>query len=553
MSLLISIPWTKYLRRVWNILTLDRKGRRKERTILLIGSLVFTLFVYHRAVEYFDPARHVLRLGQMEVAGESYRMYSGSAGGMYAAIAGEVEKGVRGHGDFEVERIEVGGSRRILDKILDDPNSFGIVQQDVLDEIHHRKIRVLAPLYNERVHAVYRWSKFVEASRGDVAGSEATCPQEPRISEEPDPATRRMFSESKVRLGSTRPSGGQLNLAQRLLKIAGLQPQKQEFRSIEETAQMLEDGELDMALITVGAPLSKLEDLLEDPDESGFCLMSVTPPFVRLVNDAYDTHYRPTGFSGIYDHRHDGVTTLGIPAMLVANRSMPQSAFGPIAGALAEYQAASNGDYHPFDDYAGTLERLEKEAPSRMAELIEAAALFLLFLGVVMTLLNVLATWVLSSTKGVFYFRRLNQIYRELPSHVRLDDGSAGLPVPSLETDDQEILQRIVRGISHLLAMAMSIRDDYETGGITASHHSHLIGSVYEIKAIFMRHLSQRLNRVLETKSVALAGEDLLSYYTAGYLFREDYRDLSALLGPTRASGPRRAAVPKPRPRAKAS
>ena len=43
--------------------------------------------------------------------------------------------------------------------------------------------------------------------------------------------------------------------------------------------------------------------------------------------------------------------------------------------------------------------------------------------------------------------------------------------------------------------------------------------------------LAQRLNSALEQGSV-MSREDLRSYYTVGYLTREDYKDLSLLNSP---------------------
>ena len=52
---------------------------------------------------------------------------------------------------------------------------------------------------------------------------------------------------------------------------------------------------------------------------------------------------------------------------------------------------------------------------------------------------------------------------------------------------------------------------------------------MYYIKDIFHRNMAERLNEVLETRD-GVSVQMLRQYYTAGYLKRDDYRDLQAVL-----------------------
>lgn len=536
-----AVPWKKVIKRAWQTLAFDRQGRSRERAIIMIGALVVTVFLYLWAVDTVDPSRNIVRLGWQRLANPDHVIASGTLGGWYFDLAQVIDAGLKGEGKFKAPPQKVGGSSKILRRVIAEPRAVGFVQHDALSRgsANGTKVKVIAPIYNERLHIVYRWSKLQDlAAFGQGACPELqdlpdkTCDADVMLSETPDCLTSELFRQSTVRLGSTGRPVGYLNTAQRVLAMAGLQPAEEEYKlSIKQTIDALINKEIDIGFITSGAPVKPLEEAFKEGTECDLCLASVDGRFTRLLNDVYGTDYRFSGFSQIYQARFDRVATFEVSAMLVANPRVSRSFIRSVGHALVEEKKAQPEDHHhPLEDF-DQIDTLVTELPSQRLELVQAGALFGLFGLVVWSALIGLATWIVSSFKEAGYARRLQRVYEQLPSHAELEQGGDRLPIPKSDETSEVVVSKIVVGIADLLRLAMDIRSDYETGGITSSHHHHLIESVYDVKAIFMRHLAQRLHSLIETDG-EVSSEQLTRYYTAGYLFREDYCFLRGLPTP---------------------
>jgi TRAP-type uncharacterized transport system substrate-binding protein len=537
-----ALPWKNLIKKIWVALAFDSKGRSRERAIIMVGALIITVFLYVWAVESINPSGNLFRLSWMSFSKPEHTIASGREGGWYHELSTTVEQGLDERGAFDVEVDAVGGSSAILKTVIEKPLAVGIVQEDVLERnaSNGSSIRVVAPLYNERLHIVYRWSKIQAIAAADPEAceefaslSEQPCGLAITLSENPSCATAKLFSESEVRLGSKGRPVGHLNTSQRVLALAGLQPFEENFElSISQAIDHLNQKVLDVALITSGAPISSLEATLDEGPDSDLCLAGVDARFTRLLNEIHGTDYRFSGFARIYPERFNQVSTFQVNAILIANKKVSRSFVGSVVEVLSEKKEKTlDDDYYPLEDF-DEIDNLASTYPSKRFELLQAGVFFGLFCLVVWSVLIFLATWIVSSFKEAIYVRRLQRVYEELPSHVKLEQEDDGIPLPVIDTDSKEVVTRIAGGISSLLNLAMDIRIDYETGGITSSHHQHLLQSVYDVKSIFMRHLAQRLHSMIDDGDEGVTTTELTTFYTAGYLRREDFCFLSCASAP---------------------
>jgi len=137
-----------------------------------------------------------------------------------------------------------------------------------------------------------------------------------------------------------------------------------------------------------------------------------------------------------------------------------------------------------------------------------------------------------SGYKQVRHFKRLVDIYKDyLPVNIKLDENPVPYPQPEIWERQGEIITKLVRGMVKLLIQAKLIREDLETGGLTIPHYNHLLKNVNEIKGFFQGNLARRLNEVIERNTYRGDLELIRHYYTAGFLGRDDYRDLVVAFG----------------------
>ena len=88
-------------------------------------------------------------------------------------------------------------------------------------------------------------------------------------------------------------------------------------------------------------------------------------------------------------------------------------------------------------------------------------------------------------------FREITRLYSEfLPENTNLNEQEDPFPRPVVYDNQREIIGQLVRGIARLLSVAREIREDYEAGVFTITHHRHLLENVYYIKDIFHRNMA---------------------------------------------------------------
>jgi hypothetical protein len=285
------------------------------------------------------------------------------------------------------------------------------------------------------------------------------------------------FSDAVV---STGPQGsGSKIFASYLLSQCQINLKTELALGFKDALDKLIDGKIDVVFCIAGAPLFVVTELLEEhSDKIG--LISIAPELFQNMNKNYG------GYSQV--------------------RSFPLDQF--------DFRAAFEQEYDSF-----------------FMELLANIFLFIVSVSVATAGALVFLVRVSSGYKQSKYFRAIVQVYKScLPENTELNEHHKPFPRPIIWEKQDEIITKLIRGISELLILVTSIRTDFEIGGITISHYNHLLESAYSIKDIFKRNLAQRINEVIETKSSDISSELLRHLNTAGYLTRENYQNLITTL-----------------------
>lgn len=517
--------WKHSLESLCNKIFIDSKLKcLRDRRIVTVVAIIITITIYWGATNYLDPSRNIFKRTWDYVMGNDYTIHVASPQGVYAKIGNYLES--KSQDDRRGIIVEnQGGSAEILEEVLKNNTSLGIVQEDYLFEadIAPRQFKETIPLYAEPMHILYREAKWHE-----IAGTDS-IDEEPVLSVDCEDKVRSFFESSIVRVGSSQPARSSASV----LKLCGLKPKKREFKSFKVTKERLLDGTIDIAFYMIGAPAESLEGILKK--NSGIGLMSIDARLVRELNSVFDRCYYPFSFYGKYDDeddddpRYNHVTTFASRAVLLASWGVRGSSIRNICDKLQEWKIKEQ-DKNPITEFSTNQHsRIMQAYSGPLGETLETWVLSLLFLILCSAFLIACMTWLISCYKEVYYVRDITNIYRNgLPRHDKLDFDSSLPETTEVIGMNEKICDKIIQGISNLLWLAMRIRDDYETGGMTVSHQQNLIDNIYTIKGIFQTHLAQRLNESTEL-GLDYKEEKLRRLYTAGYLKREDYLHLQAL------------------------
>lgn len=490
------------------------------RNILLMTALIISIMAYYYTVEVYVPTKNFFSQILLGIVQESYDFYSGSAGGYYIQIGQILDDETKEGAGIRVNnRISSGGLENAI-KVMDNPASFGLLLEDTIQEgdFIGDDLNYISPLYLERMHILYRREVF----------EKITLPLLSPNNED----LKEAFSSARV---STGPQGSVSKIyASYLLNQCKIDLKIDESLPLVAAISKLKEQKLDVVFIIAGAPLPLVTEILKEyPDSIG--LLSIKPELFQDMNKNYGLKLRPTTFEDIYEGG-EKISTIGSYTFLIASKDVPDAAISELLYILdaskekMKMKGYGQAKSFPLDQF-DFRDHFKQKYIGFPIELIVNILMFLV--SVSLTTAGALAFLVRISSgyKQSKYFRIIVQIYKNyLPENTELSEQHEPFPRPIIWEKQDEIITKLIRGISELLTLVRRIREDFETGGITISHYNHLLESAYSIRDIFLKNLAQRINEVIEGKRNDISSELLRHLYTAGYLRREDYQYLIIIL-----------------------
>ncbi len=546
------MPWyIELAKKLWIYLTTQEKGKPKERIAILTFSVLTSLVTYFYVMDTFAPSRNIVRRFWGLVSPNDYTLYSGGAGGVYEGVGKIVQRGTA-KGIAVKNRLlskeKKESARDNVARVLADPFSFAIVEEGYLlkSGATSSDIITVGPIYDERLHILYRHELYQEAldavhadtleASGARRSTTESVSRGPVLGPEPERVLQEFFSRARVRTSTSKPEAGAVTpVGEQILDLCGLPLLKPEYKGLKDCIAFLkeprdEPGAIDVAFLTGGAPLPALEEEVEIKKGTGkLRFMNLDPILIKRLNDLRGMNFVPTSIAGEYGGYPEYNSTLGVRAMLIASKYVPAYAIRDVARSIVLAQENGTTSLNVDLDSFKVLAQVVDNYPSIWVERAKTWFLSSLLILVFFSVMNVFLNWASSSFKSLGYSHALLGIYNRLPSNDELIESEDSIPVPDVNQNNVEITADMIRGIADLLRVIMRIRNDYQSGGLTRAHQTHLIETSYSIKMMFQHHLSRRLREVVG-RTPKVNRDAIHDLYTAGYIAREDHNDLIQLL-----------------------
>ena len=254
---------------------------------------------------------------------KKYSFYSGQPGGAYHTI-GDCAGGVFDDGDTIINVHTQGGSENAMN-ITIDKNSFALVQEEIInhDEQLRNNVRVVTPLYMERMHIFYRKGLF-RTENSDV-----------QLSANPNLCVLQCINDSIINInmglvGSTTRLMASYVMALMERQInASSKKKTPKFKQLNEKfsdsfRKMLnhtgdKDSTVDILFYLTADPTDVIKQTLDSCHN--YNLLSIDPSFVVLLNKEFGLNLRVADFSTKYTSTKN-ISTFGTLTDLIASKTI---------------------------------------------------------------------------------------------------------------------------------------------------------------------------------------------------------------------------------------
>lgn len=254
---------------------------------------------------------------------KKYNFYSGQPGGVYNTIGNWVS-GSFDDGDTIINIATSGGSENAM-KTTIDKNSFALIQEEILnhDDQLRNNVRIVTPLYMERMHIFYRRGLF-KTGDNDV-----------QLSANSDLCVLQCMSDSVINVnmglvGSTTRIMASYIMALIEKQINGtLKRKTPKFNQLNEKfsvslAKMQnysgkKDSAVDILFYLTADPTDGIKQVLDSCHD--YKLMSIDPSFVILLNKEFNLNLRVADFTDKYTAAKN-ISTFGTLTHLIASKTI---------------------------------------------------------------------------------------------------------------------------------------------------------------------------------------------------------------------------------------
>jgi len=303
-----------------------RLKRYPRITVLSFGLVLIltTIFCYYLGLLYpqfkvFDGLSSWMGVHQSK----KYNFYTGRPGGAYYAIGSAINGRLPGGKDSVVNCPTPGGSDNAM-KLTIEKNSFGLIQEEIInhDDQLRKNVRLVAPLFLERMHILYRKDLFKSAGRTV------------QLSANSDQCILQCFSDSSININMGPVGSGTRIIASYVMALIEQQINTRMKKKTPRFIQLNEhfgtsfrkmnaykektDSSVDILFYLNADPIDNVQKVLRD---GKYKLMSIDPSFVVLLNKEFGLGLRVADFKGKYDSTRN-ISTLATITYLIASKTI---------------------------------------------------------------------------------------------------------------------------------------------------------------------------------------------------------------------------------------
>ncbi|MFC7370197.1 TAXI family TRAP transporter solute-binding subunit [Fictibacillus iocasae] len=287
---------------------------KKGFGLILTGMLAFSLAACGEKVET-KPAGSENGTGSKEKS-EKISIVTGGTGGTYYPLGGEMAKIIKDNAGYETSSQASGASVENMTLIQDGEANLAFTQTDIASYATEGKemfkdgkldkIQAIGTLYPETVQIVTLKDSGIK-SVDDLKGK-------------------------KVSVGA--PGSGTYANAEQILKVHGITMDdiKAQHLSFDESAEGIQDGNIDAAFITAGTPTGAVEALSAS---KGVTVLPIADDKIKALMDEHKFYIENTIESGTYKLESE-VKTVAVLSMLVASKDLSEDTVYEITKAIFE-------------------------------------------------------------------------------------------------------------------------------------------------------------------------------------------------------------------------
>lgn len=291
-------------------------------TLLLVSGLVL-LFYYYFGVLYPEFKLFDTLASQAGFQhNKKYNFYSGAPKGVYYTI-GNALNGPLDDGDSIFNRKTLGGSENAM-KLTIEKNSFGLIQEEIMnhDDQLKKNVRIITPLFLERMHIFYRKDLFKTGGR------------EVQLSANTDLCILKCFSDSLININMGPVGSGTKIMASYVMALVEQQINAAFKRKTPRFIQLNEsfstsfekirnyetrtDSSIDILFYLSADPMENIESIFKS---GKYGMMSIDPSFVVTLNRDFNLALRVADFKDKYDLAKN-VSTLATLTYLMASKNI---------------------------------------------------------------------------------------------------------------------------------------------------------------------------------------------------------------------------------------
>lgn len=253
----------------------------------------------------------------------NYNFYSGQQGLAYDAIGQCIHGRFGSNGDSIINIQTSGGSENGM-KLTAEKKSFGLIQEEIInhEDQLRKNVRIVAPLFLERMHIFYRKDMF----GGDHKGM--------ALSANLDNYILKCLSDSSIKVNMGVVGSGTRIIASYIMALIEKQINHRLKKNASKFTQISEpfsesftkmisynektDSQVDILFYMGADPNQKINELL---NLNKYRLMSIDPSFVMLLNKEFGLALRVADFKGKYNSTND-ITSLATFTYLIASKAI---------------------------------------------------------------------------------------------------------------------------------------------------------------------------------------------------------------------------------------
>jgi hypothetical protein len=274
--------------------------------------------------------------------------------------------------------------------------------------------------------------------------------------------------------------------------------------------------------------------------------MSIDPTMVYVLYEKYGVNARAADFTNTYENLPP-TSTIGSYAFIIASKDVSNASILRMLETLdsskpliKKLSGQQNLKYFQLDEF-DFLESFYAEHNKNLIQNLRDLLFFIVSIIITTSVVLTILLWFISSHIQNKHFGEISEAaIMAIPNNTSLgcivdkdrnkiksgqieaSEWEAGLPIPLDTQNLKEVITGLVEGICKLYLIRRNINEDYLKGGITDSHHLHLLDHQSMINLKLKNIFAQQLNAYFRQNKPILK-EELRSYYTGGYLSKDDY------------------------------